>query len=246
MSYCIDISIFKGVIEEKDILAKALAFCKNQYEKHMAETVREHLIYLPEFREYKEDVTIFDIKRGDREYLQNIFNYKFIYWKRFKLLGIIGRYEKTNPDTMVDICFQNSSDQDYDYETWNVLLDDDASRQEIKQLIEDTKAGNKTQTIIDYFKHRWGDDDEVDAEKDYYRKWYVYARIEDMLDVSGYLYDNSNLNIISFVLGHAQVDKVAVLKETVCAIQEFFSKASELEKRLYSNRKDKKTQNGAE
>ena len=37
MSYCIDISIFKGVIEEKDILAKALAFCKNQYEKHMAE-----------------------------------------------------------------------------------------------------------------------------------------------------------------------------------------------------------------
>lgn len=237
MSYCIDISIFKGVIEEKDVFAKALAFCKNQYKKHMAETVREHLVYLPGFEEYEKDVTIFDIKRGDREYLQNIFNYKFIYWKQFKLLGIIGRYEKTNPDTMVDLCFQNSSDQNYDYETWDVLLDDDVSRQEIKQLIEDTKAGNKTQAIIDYFKHRWGDDDEVDAEKDYYRKWYVYAQIENMLEVSGYLYDNSSLNIMPFVLGYAQVNKAAVLKETVCAIREFFSKASELEKSLYSNRK---------
>jgi hypothetical protein len=225
MSYYIATTVFKGIVEQSDVLEKALAFCKDQYKNHFHDIVQDHMIYMPDFGKYKADTELYDIDRADREYLRHIFEYKFIYWKKYKMLGVVGDYEKTYTN-MGTMFFQNSCDQNADYAMWDALMDDDKCRDEFKKLVKDVRSGRKTNEIEEYFKKEYegfNDEDDEYGSNEYYMQTYVYRIIEDALDIDGILWDRVNDDdIIVFELGHPITNMVNIYTEMAKCIQEYY------------------------
>lgn len=220
MSYYIELSVYKGLVEEKDALSIAHEFCKNQYQNHIHDTVKDHLIYMPCYDTMHENMNIWDLSRATCLYLKNIFTYKFIYWKEYKLLGIVGRYSKTD-ENFQEIVFQNSTDKNQDYEYWAPLLP-------LKPIIDKVRNGSIDDIVRQYFiDNRSYIPEEIDEalkkDADYYRKTYVHEQLEEKLRIQNILYDHECEDVTTFLFGYASVNNVAVREETIAVINEWFA-----------------------
>lgn len=60
------------------------------------------------------DKTFSDL--ADKYWLYGLFNYRFVFWPKFHLLGLLGSSENTSFSRVIS--FQNSTDQDYDWDEW--------------------------------------------------------------------------------------------------------------------------------
>lgn len=220
MSYYIELSIYKGLVEEKDALSIAHEFCKNQYQNHMHDTIKDHLIYMPCYDTMHENMNLWDLSRATCLYLKNIFTYKFIYWKEYKLLGIVGRYSKTD-ENFQEIVFQNSTDKNQDYEYWTPLLP-------LKSVIDEVQNGLVDDLVKQHFiENGFYTPEEIAKELeddiDYYRKTYVHEKLEEKLSIQNILYDHECEDATVFLFGYASVNDVAIREETIAVINEWFA-----------------------
>lgn len=214
MSYYIELSFHKDLVEESEVFTKAMDFCKNQYENYMYKNIDDNIIYMPGYDHFSEDIALWDLSKGDRVFLNNLFNYKFIYWKKYKLLAVLGSFEKTDSN-YEDIVFQNSCDKDYEYDYWDIFINNDKCRKDFKDLVENACNNTLSQEAINEIIERF---DEID---DYYVRTYVTGIIEELLDIDNYMYRNSSENFITFTFGYNLIDTVKVMTTAIQAIHKF-------------------------
>ena len=98
-----------------DAYEKARKFTE-QYYKNADEVIAQNEFYIPSRRNTLPDHIA---NRLNDYWLYGLFSIRFVYWKKYKLLGISGDYPEKMME-MVDMhqYFQNSCDQDYEYESW--------------------------------------------------------------------------------------------------------------------------------
>ena len=125
----------------------------------------------------------------DEAWAMNIFSYRYFYKDDTKVLGIF-----SIPDCVEDFFdnvhdFQNSTDQDYDFDSWKGLkwfedtvdVYEDASVEFLKSLDKDIEI-------------------QSDSDIDYYRKWFIYKDIWNYLE--NYLYDDDESLYLTFFKSH--------------------------------------------
>ena len=169
-----------------DAYEKARKFTE-QYYKNADEVIAQNEFYIPSRRNTLPDHIA---NRLNDYWLYGLFSIRFVYWKKYKLLGISGDYPEKMME-MVDMhqYFQNSCDQDYEYEYWKgVKL--------FEGIVEKCKKMDWTeiQANIDY------ETEEKNEESlEYYRKTRAYDEIYGTLQLGNWLYDNLNTpEIIEF------------------------------------------------
>lgn len=127
---------------------------------------------------------LFDKYKGLHEevdlWIYRVFTFRWFYLKEYKLLGIYGL-----PTRVRDLCdctvyFQNSCDQNYDYDEWKGIP-------LFESIVEKWKA------IPDEYFAEDTDGSICDAE--YYRQTAVYKEIWDMIEYT--LEDDSSITYIS-------------------------------------------------
>ena len=118
---------------------------------------------------------------------QSLLIYKFLYYPKHKLLALC-----THPSTLTKkffncrIGFQNSTDQDYEYETWIPLGDF------FKNKVEEFKTmSNKD--LLKYSPYL-DEDDLRDSYMDYHRKSAMYNFVWKELDLDNWLYTKQSFN----------------------------------------------------
>lgn len=131
----------------------------------------------------------------DRAWMRNgVFSYRFFYIPEHNLLGVFGV-----PDAVKDIfdltCyFQNSCDQDYDFEDWKGIPI-------FEQIAEKWKNATDDE-VKAYYNKRWGEDyDEEDcSDLEYYRRSFAYDEIWRMCE--HFLYSEDDVVYISMFGGY--------------------------------------------
>lgn len=113
----------------------------------------------------------------DRDWLNSLFKFRFIFWKKQKLLAIYnGGLLKTHPFFPLSITFQNYTDNDYDYKKWTK-----GKIPYFNNLVNLFKSYNNKK-IIDIYKKRWKDEP-CDSDIDYFRREMLYTHISDDLQM---------------------------------------------------------------
>lgn len=196
MSYYICMSIIPKIVEQSDVVPVALEFCKDMLrQENIEEIVQDNIGWLPNYEKLldKDELDIWSISASDKDWLEGLFNYTFVYYKEYKLLCVVGDYSDYK-----QIIFQNSCDQDENFNTWQALYADDPCRDIFKELVDRTASGENIEEIRKYF-----DDVDWDSNLDteYFKRWFVYKKIEDALCIDGVLWDVDSEDFFKFEFG---------------------------------------------
>lgn len=162
------------------------------------EAVIEHAkYYIPSFRLNKEAATIGRwIDAANRGWLYSLMALNFVYWEEYHLLGMSGY---NYPKAMTELfdthqTFQNSSDQNYEFDTWNDKITIFSKLKEKCQAIS-------AEEILKYYLNNnqdWYTKAEIEENLDYYRKSTMYKMVMDVLDLDDWLYGCKNENFFRF------------------------------------------------
>ena len=170
MSYGFD--MFFKECKPEDVLDTCLDIVKriiNNPDKH----IRSSIYYLPSIRH---NINAYP---GDELWLYSLFNFKFVYWSQFNLLGLCCRdFGDAEKDFNKHVYFQNSCDQDYEYEDWpDIKCFSDIIFQVVNMSIKQLVANFDSYTI-----------EEISRDINYYKRCLVYSEIYDTLDLDNWLY----------------------------------------------------------
>lgn len=158
--------------------------------------------------EYLKGISLFSIpsirtnsKESDDYWLYSIFNFRFVYWQEYNLLGLVGYEYLKEVDTLFDthISFQNSCSTDYPYETWSKL----ECARGIVDSVQSMTATELADILIsdkdEYYTE--ADRESILNNDDYYKKIYVYDKIfESVLDLDTWLGDGDSDKFMRFAL----------------------------------------------
>lgn len=182
--------------------AKALEYASNYVYSiamtEMQDICKENSYYLPLNRWSIKDADrklIMAIKEINRNYLESLFSFRFVYFLEKKLLAIVGgHYPRADKYFDKSVYFQNSCDQDYELKEWG-------KTKYFKEVWD--KIFNLTdEEFINLVKTEdkdWWDIDEISNDPNklkYLRRSIVYDTIFKELDLENWLYSN-NYNIDS-------------------------------------------------
>lgn len=84
----------------------------------MRQTLEDNLYYAPSIRMLASVENWRMAVQADSAWLYRLFTFRFVYWKKYKLLGMVGTLPNNGPKATGAVYFQNSCDQDYDLKTW--------------------------------------------------------------------------------------------------------------------------------
>lgn len=109
--------------------------------------------------------------------VHDLFFARALYWPEYKLGGIIGGFvdDLIENKSMTSVCFQNSTDQDYDFSEWSDQI----------PLFHDCKMKFMNRELKDL-------DDGQDLE--YLRRTMVYEEIYNKLCLDSIAYSSENIN----------------------------------------------------
>ena len=224
MSYYICMSVIPKVVEQSDIVPVALEFCKDMLrQENIEQIVRDNIGWLPNYEKLlgEDELTIWSLSASDRDWLEGLFNYTFVYYKKYKLLCVIGDYTGYKY-----IVFQNSCDQDEKFDTWEALYADDPCRNIFKGLVDKTVSDENIEDIRKYFVDTdWGED----TDEEYYKRWYVYKKIEDSLCIDDVLWDVESDDFFKFEFGR-RLTSDNIIATRVAAVKSLTKQKEELEK----------------
>lgn len=122
MSYSFDMC-FWSARTLADALKKAQAVVAAMSDKAIMEKIIEdNLYFVPSLRNHVKPENWRMAMQADENWLYRLFNYRFVYWKEQRLLGMVGVLPEAGPKAMGCVYFQNSCDQDYSLDTWPVKI----------------------------------------------------------------------------------------------------------------------------
>lgn len=188
MSYAF--GMFFKQIKQEDLLSfidKVQAEMRNHakewidYNKYYAPSVRLFTLHSDEFKFAKAYL--------DEYWLNTLFTSRFIYWPDYDLLGVSGYKLPGEIENWFDghFSFQNSSDQDYDYETWPKGI------RQFKARIDRIKNADDS-TLYECIDKYMGDYsiEEIKADPEYFKKVCIYDMIYEDLQLNDWLYNHDN------------------------------------------------------
>ena len=196
MSYYICMSVIPKIVEQCDVVPVALEFCKDMLrQENIEEIVRCNIGWLPNYANllYDNELAVWSFSDSDSEFLYSIFRYTFVYYKKYKMLCVIGDYSDYK-----QIIFQNSCDQDENFNTWQALYTDDPCRDVFKELVDKTVSGENIEDIRKYFNDV---DWDSNLDIDYFKRWFVYKKIENTLCIDDVLWDADSEDFFKFEFG---------------------------------------------
>lgn len=188
MSYYFEMS-FKE-IKKEDILDYCISLSE-YYKKHAENIIEENKYYIPSIRRnfLETDKYIYASspwQTADRYWLHKLFDVIYIYWPEKEILGIVGSIPKEF-DNLTTIAFQNSCDQDYDFETWKGIS-------YFEDIVEKYKDA-----AIEILRAHFDDSDIKDTNLEYYRKWLVYEKIYQEMELDNWIW-NKGGNFKTFTM----------------------------------------------
>lgn len=200
MSYYLNLSFCKRLIDDSNIYEE-LKRVANLQKNNIDKVVKSIIGYLPNYMSSliaNKKLNMLDFITPENQYmLVDAFTVKFLYWKKFKLLAIVGPIDDNN---YYNVEFYNNTDQDVELSTWSCLQVEADCRKLFNDIIQSTV--NET-NLADVLKE-YEDFEESDLE--YKKRSYVYNKIEQLLEIKRYLYD-SDADIDVFLFGPNLTDK---------------------------------------
>lgn len=153
--------------------------CSDIYKTQYAEVLKLNEFYIPSRRSDRYD------EEHDNYWIYSLFNIQFIWWERWNLLAALGLNHPNQMQELLPtaIYFQNSTDQDYNYEYWsdNIYL-----FREIKQKV----LNFSIEELFQHYKksNNGIEQAEVEENPEYWRKSYLYDTIYEELELNKWLY----------------------------------------------------------
>lgn len=138
----------------------------------------------------------------DRFWLDRSMKMRFAFWPEYELLALLGAgwpqtikrlFKKT-------VCFQNSCDQDYSFNTWKgicqifdniVNLYENSDRLAAISMIEEIPSGIVTDEILREYE---------DTDDEYLTRSAVYKAVYDTLDLDRWLWGKDSKHFIRFTM----------------------------------------------
>lgn len=208
MSYYATIN-FKTVKEGElyGFLKQIKDACKAKFDK----IAKDNYIFMPSINkdyllkndsEYAKD-------QLDRAWMRNsIFSYRFFYIPEHNLLGVFG---VPNVEEIFDLTcyFQNSCDQDYDFEDWKGIPI-------FEQIAEKWKNATNEEVHKSF---EYPDEHEEPIDYDYYRRSFAYDEIWRMCE--HYLYSEDDVVYISMFGGYEIAEQKGFCKKCRDAYDEW-------------------------
>jgi hypothetical protein len=108
--------------------------------------------------------------RADEAWAKGVFTMRFFYLAEHELLGVFGVPTVVQDIFDKTIYFQNSCDQDYDFDEW-------AAVPVFAQIAEKWRTATDEAVKAKYIAERDGECDEGCADLDYYRRTFAYDEI---------------------------------------------------------------------
>lgn len=174
MSYHAEIS-FKtiGITELYQFLQKI----KDTASKHIDKIAEDEFLYMPSVRYdhlYKEVRSVVARDADEAWAKSAVFTMRFFYLAEHNLLGVFGVPSAVQECFDATIYFQNSTDQDYEYDEWKDVPI-------FAQIADRWKASTDEDVLRKYNADR--NDDEMDTDDfDYYRRTFAYEEIWAMCE----------------------------------------------------------------
>lgn len=176
MSYGASIS-FKTIDEQG--MYQFFQKLKDTAKDRIDKIAKDEFLYMPSIRYahlYK-DVRKIVAQDADKAWAKSaVFTMRFFYLAEHNLLGVFGVPSGIEEIFDSTIYFQNSTDQDYEFDEWKGVPI-------FEQIAENWKASTDEDVIRKYCEDRgmW-DEDEGEINLDYYRRTFVYEEIWGMCE----------------------------------------------------------------
>ncbi len=84
----------------------------------MQEMIKDNIYYMPSLHLHVKAENWNMAVEADKNWLYRLFNYRFLFWEKYHLLGLIGDFPQETLKGAKTILFQNASDQNYSFDTW--------------------------------------------------------------------------------------------------------------------------------
>lgn len=191
MSYSCTIG-FKEIKPEN--LYEFLLKFKSEIKNHMEELAETEYMFHPISKDFHYDDIDEAVKDYDYMYKgadwakEYVFKYRWFYMPEHNIVGVFSIDKCLNYLFDNVSYFQNSCDQNYDFEDWNGLkLFEDIAKKWKNMSEDEVKKA--------FYSDDWHDEDDTMDDADYYRKSYCYDEIWKM--VGKYLEDESSVVYLS-------------------------------------------------
>ena len=151
--------------------------------KNVMRILSENASYIPSIRRNIADPDIPDYyksgwREADRNWVQNLFTTRFLYWNEKSLLGIVGEAQREFDPDVSEVYFQNHTDQDC---YWSGI-------KMFKAIANECRNASMEETKLMY-PHLLSSGEENDEDIDYYRRSMTYDRIFSELDLRAWEYE---------------------------------------------------------
>ena len=188
MSYAF--GMFFKQIKQEDLLSfidKVQAEMRN----HAEEWINYNKYYAPSVRLFTlhSDELKFAKAYLDEYWLNTVFTSRFVYWPDYNLLGVSGYKLPGEIENWFDghFSFQNSSDQDYDYDQWPTGIDHFTARIDRVKNADDGRLFEYVDGLMGEYSI-----EEIKADPEYFKKVCIYDMIYEDLQLNDWLYNRDN------------------------------------------------------
>lgn len=145
---------------------------------------------------------IYPIQETNRLQLNKKFEFKIYHWKKLKIIAVShsNLSANFNENFKSEVCFQNVSDTDYDYETYKEISP------EVDEIVNEYKAVKSMDDLIEImpYLYEYIDDDDIDEINknkdtlDYYVKSACYTAIFNRLRIDVIAHDKKSDDIDAY------------------------------------------------
>lgn len=215
MSYGIDISFHKAEnkLEAFELAQAAMKEIADNAQDYMKDTMCYSPLVRMAKKEPEYDSTLWDkydasVHLANRLWIRNVFNFRFMWWPEYKLLGVISRSEYLKNLGWKEVYFQNSTDQDYPYTEWENICE--MFDEKVKQA-QAVSTESICAAMDEYEKKEYVTPEEIEEHCEYHRRWKAYTDIFDALAINSILYENGKSDKYEYFAMNAVPDSDAYL-----------------------------------
>lgn len=169
------------------------------------EIAKDCFIYLPTLSSHYKNLDEFTQEGINRSWMkEKIFTFRYFYLPEYELLGMFSIPRETEKLFDTTIYFQNSTDQNYDWEVWNGIEEFEISANKW-QLIDKEIIYKK------YLSRDFATEVPIeDFDDDYYRKTFCYEEIWDK--IRRFLDDEKEIVYLSLYGGYETFEAMKFVK----------------------------------